>query len=154
MAARLLGERYHLNKEYCMKQVDELIRGEISAIESIDAVLNKLKSTDEKQKLMSIRNDHQKAVSRLRQFSSAEAQSKTNTSGPWGAFTQAFAGGASFFGDKAALAALKVGEQHGINEYQEALNSSDVSAEVKSIIQSELMPQQQQHLAMINSYIQ
>lgn len=137
-----------------MKQVDELIRGEISAIESIDAVLKKIKDSTEKQKLTAIREDHTKAVSRLKQFSTAVLEGETNSSGPWGAFTQAFAGGASFFGDKAALGALKIGEQHGIDEYREALDSRDVSAELKAVIQNELLPQQEQHLAMINGYLQ
>lgn len=137
-----------------MKQVDELIRGEISAIESIDAVLKRINDTTEKQRLTSIREDHTRAVSRLKQYSTSDVAGQTNSSGPWGAFTQAFAGGASFFGDKAALRALQVGEQHGLNEYKEALASDDMNTELKSLIQTELIPQQEQHLTMINGYLQ
>jgi hypothetical protein len=137
-----------------MKQVEALIRGEISAIESIDAVLGKINDSSEKEKLTSIRQDHYRAAESLKQYSTAELRGETNSSGPWGAFTQAFAGGASFFGDKAALGALKIGEQHGVNEYREALASSNVSPELKTLIQNELLPQQEQHLAMINGYLQ
>ncbi len=139
-----------------MKQVDELIRGELSAIQSIDAVLKNISDRNEQQRLNLIRQDHQKAVSILNRYagSDVKADANTTTSGPWGAFTSAFAGGASFFGDKAALTALQVGEQHGINEYKEALDSDAVNLELKEAIRSELIPQQEQHLSMIKSFLQ
>ena len=137
-----------------MKQVDELIRGEISAVQSIDAVLKNIKDRNEQQKLSSIKMDHEKAVSLLNRFAGADVEGTVNSSGPWGALTIAFAGGASFFGDKAALNALKIGEQHGINEYNEALNSDDVNLELKEVIRSELIPQQEQHLRMIDGFLQ
>ncbi len=51
-----------------MKQVDELIRGELAAIKSFDAVLPKIKDTNEKQKLSEMRMDHVKAVDSLKRF--------------------------------------------------------------------------------------
>lgn len=136
-----------------MKYVDELIRGEISAVESFDTIINKVKDVSEVNELSRIRQDHQKAVDVLKQFADAEVSGETDTSGPWGTFTTAFAGGASLFGDKAAINALKVGEQHGLNEYREALEDDGVRAEVKQIIRSELIPSQERHLAIIENYL-
>ncbi len=136
-----------------MKNIDELIRGEISAVESFDTVINKVKDTSELQELSQIRQDHQSAVETLQRFADSTWDEKTDSSGPWGTFTTAFAGGASFFGDKAAINALKIGEQHGLNEYQEALNDDGVRAEVKAIIRSELIPNQERHLALIENYL-
>lgn len=136
-----------------MKQIDELIRGEISAVESFDTVINKIKNQEELTRLSEIRQDHQRAVEKLKQFADGEILKEADTSGPWGTFTTAFAGGASLFGDKAAVNALKVGEQHGLNEYKEALADDGVRPEVKQIIQSELIPSQERHLAIIENYL-
>lgn len=136
-----------------MKQIDELIRGEISAVESFDTVINKVKDTSELTKLSELRQDHMRAVENLKKFAAGEVEGKTDSSGPWGTFTTAFAGGASFFGDKAAINALKVGEQHGLNEYQEALADDGIRPEVKELIRSELIPNQERHLAVIENYL-
>ena len=137
-----------------MKQVDELIRGEISAVESFRTVLPKIKDNSERTALDQMLQDHVRAVDKLKKFAESKFEEKAQTSGPWGAFTKAFAGGASFFGDKAALAALKIGEQHGINEYQQAVKDDSINAEVRTLIQSELLPNQERHIKTINKYMQ
>lgn len=138
-----------------MKQIDELIRGELSAVKSIDAILNKINDNNEKSQLYAIRQDHFVAVDKLKRFAGADYQDVgTDTSGPWGAFASAFTGGASFFGDKAALQALKVGEQHGLNEYQEAIKEEGIDPQLKQVIQTDLLPQQEQHLKTIEGYLQ
>lgn len=137
-----------------MKSVDSLIRGEISAVESIDKVLQKLDNESEKTELSSIRQDHVQAVDKLKRFTTDEFSEDTQSSGAWGSFATSFAGGASLFGDKSALRALKVGEEHGRNDYQEALATGDLDPELKSLIESELLPLQEQHIRMIDGYLQ
>lgn len=137
-----------------MKQIDELIRGEIAAVQSFDAVLKKINDQSERDSLSQIRSDHVKAVDLLKSYGEVGLSDKIEGSGPWGAFTTAFAGGASFFGNKAAIQALKVGEEHGLNEYKEALVDDTVSPEIKDVIRKELLPQQEQHLYVINGYLQ
>ena len=138
-----------------MKQVDELIRGEMSAVKSIDGILSKIKDQNEKDKLYAIRQDHVQAVDKLKSFAGAEfRESAVKTTGPWGAFASAFTSGASFFGDKAALRALKVGEQHGLNEYREAMKDKSIDSRLREVIQKDLLPMQEQHLRTIDSYLQ
>lgn len=137
-----------------MKNVDELIRGEISAVQSFRTVLPKIKDESEKAALEQMLHDHARAVEKLKRFAESRSEATTETSGPWGTFAKTFAGGASFFGDKAAITALKVGEQHGINEYKEAINDDSINQEVKSLIQSELLPNQERHIQTINKYLQ
>ena len=138
-----------------MKQVDELIRGELAAVKSFDAVINRIKDESEKLKLSDLRRDHVKAVETLKKFAGGDYKgASVDSSGPWGTFSSAFAGGASFFGDKAAIRALKVGEEHGLQEYKEALEDQGLTADLKRVIQSELLPQQESHLSIINSYLQ
>src|SRR5690606_2710100 len=139
-----------------MKELSELIRGEMSAVKSIDTVLGKIKDTKDQETLRSLREDHVRAIDRLKQFAGSDFSMKeeVNSSGPWGSFASAFTGGASFFGDKVALKALKVGEEHGVNEYRELLKNSDISPEIRQVVESELLPQQERHLSTINRYLQ
>ncbi len=138
-----------------MKQVDELIRGEMSAVKSIDAILSRIKDETEKGQLSAIRQDHVQAVDKLKSFAGAEfRESAPKTPGPWGAFAAAFTSGASFFGDKAALRALKVGEQHGLSEYQEAMKDVSMDSKLREVIQKDLLPIQEQHLRTIDRYLQ
>ncbi len=136
-----------------MKQIDELIRGEMAAVESFDSVLAKINDEDEKQKLSSIRMDHVRAVDTLKRFVRTDLRDNIKQSGPWGAFSKAFAGGASFLGNKAAIQALKVGEEHGIREYRVALEDQSIEPELKQVIRSELLPQQERHISMIEDYL-
>jgi hypothetical protein len=137
-----------------MKQVDELIRGELAAVKSIDSILNKIKDSNEKTQLTQIRQDHILAVDRLKMYAKSDFVEDAGTSGPWGAFASAFTGGASLFGDKAAMQALKIGEQHGLNEYKESISDAAVSPELRHVIESELIPNQQKHLDVIDQYLQ
>jgi hypothetical protein len=138
-----------------MKQVDELIRGELSAIKSIDVILDKINDESEKSQLYSIRQDHVMAVDKLKRFAGTDYKApSTESAGPWGSFASAFTGGASFFGDKSALLALKVGEQYGFNQYRKAIKEEGIDAGLKSVIQSDLMPTQEKHLQTINKYLQ
>jgi len=139
-----------------MKELSELIRGEMSAVKSIDTVLGKIKDTKDQETLRSLREDHVRAIDRLKQFAGSDfsMNEEVNSSGPWGSFASAFTGGASFFGDKAAIKALKVGEEHGVNEYRELLKNSDISPEIRQVVESELLPQQERHLSTINRYLQ
>lgn len=141
-----------------MKQVDELIRGELSAVKSIDAILGKINDQKEKGELYSIRQDHFVAVDKLSRFAGAgvkkDFEGTGTTGGPWASFASAFTGGASFFGDKAALKALKVGEEHGLNEYKEAIKEQGIDQQLKRVIQNDLLPTQERHIQVINRYLQ
>lgn len=140
-----------------MKDVSELIRGEISAVESINVVLKKIDNERDREALKAIREDHARAIEKLKSYATDDFDYdavKTKSSGPWGTFAEAFAGGASLFGDKTAMKALKVGEEHGIKEYRELLRNSELSADVRRVIETDLLPKQERHLATIEKYIQ
>lgn len=140
-----------------MKEVSELIRGEMSAVESFDVVLKKIDNAKDKEALRAIREDHVQAVERLKKYADVGSDydpEDVETSGAWGNFAEAFAGGASFFGDKAAIKALKVGEEHGVSQYRELLKNKEISADVRRVVETELLPRQEKHLATIERYIQ
>lgn len=134
-------------------QMDDLIRGEMSAVQSYDKIINSVKDKGELRTLRSMREDHAKAVSRLKSHASKDVLEDTETVGPWGTFAKSWVGGAKIFGDKTAMAALKQGEEHGIEEYKEALEDDNVPAEVKRIIRKDLLPKQEAHVKTINRYL-
>lgn len=131
-------------------QLDDLIRGEMSAVESYDKILKDIKDPAEKKKLVKIRDNHENAVSKLKGFSTTPVLEDTESSGAWGAFTSAWTGGAKLMGNETALKALKQGEEHGINEYDEALRDPSIRPEVKKTIETQLLPSQKEHIKTIN----
>jgi hypothetical protein len=136
-----------------MKQVDELIRGERAAVQSINKVLDKIHNDSERRELDAIRQDHIFAVDKLKRFASSDFSEEMLSSGAWGSLAKVFTTGASLFGDKATLQALKVGEDHGLNEYLQAVESPGLNSELKIIIERELLPNQKKHIRTIEGYL-
>jgi len=52
-------------------------------------------------------------------------------------------------GESPALTILQQGEQHGINEYEQALDDDDLSESVKDLIRDTLLPAQREHLVIL-----
>jgi len=134
-------------------QMDDLIRGEMAAVQSYDKILTTVKDAGELRTLKAMREDHVKAVARLKAFADKDVLEDTATVGPWGTFAKAWVGGAKIFSDKTALSALKQGEEHGVTEYKEALEDENVRADVKKVIRSELLPKQEAHIKTLNKYL-
>lgn len=132
------------------KNLDELIRGEIAAVKAYDVVLGKITDERERRELSALKEDHARAIQKLKQHSATEVMESSKSAGPWGTFVESFTGGASLFGDKAAMKALRVGEEHGVQEYQELLDSPDVSAEIKNIVGNDILPKQRQHVETVD----
>lgn len=130
-------------------QLDDLIRGEMAAVKSYTTVIGELDNSKEKTKLEKIRADHENAVSKLKTFASADVKEDTSSSGAWGAFASAWTAGAKLVGNKTALKALSQGEEHGIDEYKEALNDDKIKPELKQMIRTQFLPKQQEHLKTI-----
>ncbi len=131
-------------------QMDDLIRGEMSAVKAYRQVLEKVKDKSDAAKLTAILRNHEKAVTTLKKHASADVLEDTQTVGPWGTFVAGYTGSAKIFGDKTALKALRQGEEHGLNEYKEALDDKNISADVKQLIRSDLMPKQEEHISVIS----
>lgn len=134
-------------------QLDDLIRGEMSAVKVYDQVLEKVKDPKEISKLTSIRRDHLTAIETLKRYASADVKEDTYSVGPWGTFATAWTGAAKLMGNDAALKALSQGEEHGISEYKEALADDKIQPDLKRIIKSSLIPKQEEHIKTIKSFM-
>jgi uncharacterized protein (TIGR02284 family) len=140
-----------MNTENCIDVCNQLLRGELSAIETYKQAVEKLKHNRNSTRLERIRNDHKESARKLRDNVVKMGGQPDQDSGSWGTFAKLVEGGARMFGERAAIRALVEGEQHGIKEYEEALGDDDVLSECKSMIRTELLPKQQHHIDELKS---
>jgi hypothetical protein len=129
--------------------VKKLHRGELSAIDSYDAAIAKFPGMTAID-LAKMRADHMDSADRLRGRIVALGATPDTSAGPWGDWAEAITKGGAAFGEDAGLRALQAGEQHGKNEYNQALNDDSVDAATKQIIRDVLLPRQEEHLAAIS----
>lgn len=136
--------------EKAVEQLNELLRGELSAVETYRQALEKVGNEPGASNLRSFRDNHQAAADRIRQEIQKLGGVPSTDSGAWGTWAKTVMGSAKIFGDEAALKALKEGEEHGISEYKETLENQSVPSEFKTIIQNTYLPNQNSHIAEID----
>ena len=56
---------------------------------------------------------------------------------------------AKVFGESSALKSLQQGEEHGLDDYEDALEDEDVMPGCKDMIRSELLARSRQHIATL-----
>ncbi len=139
-----------------IRQLDSLLRGEISATETyrmaIEAVADDdADHTEEIALLRQIQEDHGRAAQSLRDRINELGGEASDTSGPWGAWARFTQGTANLFGDTASLKSLKEGEEHGLKDYQNATDELDLTSQ--NLIQNQLIPQQERHINLLDRLI-
>ncbi len=137
--------------EACIETCNKLLRGELSAIQTYGQALEKFAESPESITLREILADHQDSAFALRDHVLELGGVPAADSGAWGSFAKAVEGTAKLLGDSAALQALREGEKHGINEYEDALESPDVMEEAKNTIRDTLLPRQIEHLSRLDT---
>jgi uncharacterized protein (TIGR02284 family) len=134
--------------------LNKLLRGEMSAVETYRQALEKVGDEPGAVQLTSFYRDHSEAVALLRDQIRSAGGEPSQSSGPWGSFAKAVQGVAKLFGDDATLKALKEGEEHGLKDYEEAIQDPNVPTNVKRVIQEQLLPNQEQHVAVLDRLIE
>jgi hypothetical protein len=61
-------------------------------------------------------------------------------------------GAATIFGDATALKALKEGEEHGLRDYRDALDSLD--PESRRLVAEQIIPAQERHITTLEGMIE
>ena len=130
--------------------LNSLLRGEISATETYTQALEKFAGQPEQAELIRIRDEHRTTTNALRKHVHQHAEEPATDSGLWGTWAKFVEGTAKVFGKTAALKALKEGEDHGIKEYQAALEDNDLPADCKTLIRSQFLPQCQAHIPALD----
>lgn len=137
--------------DHTIEVLDSLLRGELSAIETYSQAIHKFPDSAAHAKLQAMRSDHLESVETLREMITDLGGDPSTDSGPWGGFAKSVEGAAALFGDSAAMAALKQGEEHGIGEYEDALTDRDLDSEIKEVIREELLPPLREHIVDLES---
>jgi uncharacterized protein (TIGR02284 family) len=127
------------------RMLNGLLRGEISAAETYDLAISKFEGRPTATELRRIRDEHHAAMSILRDRVRANGGDAADTSGAWGTLASVVTGTAMALGMKPVLTALRQGEEHGISEYQKAVNS-DLSDSCRAMIEAELLPMCRDHV--------
>lgn len=122
--------------------LNELLRGEISAVETYDQALQRIDNDVAlRADLVTCRTSHAQRVDRLRSTINQLGGKPSEGSGAWGAFAKFLEGTAKALGTKAAVTMLEEGEDHGLKEYRENIKKLD--GDTRMLVASELLPAQQ-----------
>lgn len=139
------------------EDLNKCLRSELSAIETYHQALEKHRQDSANdanfQQLNRMLDDHRDTASRLQSLMQQNGGTPSTDSGAWGTWSKTVMAAAKLFGDKAALKALKEGEENGLKDYEKVARDSSASAEVKNII-SPLMARQQEHIRQLDRLIE
>ncbi len=136
-----------------IEYLDVILRGELAAVETYDQVLEKFAGKLTSSDLIKVRDEHKQHITLLNEQLVKFGATPSTTSGTWGTFTGAVTSVAKLIGPETALAALKQGEEHGIAQYEKAIERKDLSAETIALLRTELLPQSHAHVASLDRLI-
>jgi hypothetical protein len=124
-------------------KLNAFLRGEISAVETYKMALEKVEpSSGARGTLEMNRRSHEERVGILRNEIQTLGGDPATSSGAWGGWAKLIEGGARILGDKATIAALEEGEDHGLKEYR--LDDKDLDPALRQLVVSKLLPKQQE----------
>jgi uncharacterized protein (TIGR02284 family) len=130
--------------------LNRLLRGELAATETYQQAMEKAGADTAASELRRIRDEHRDAANTLRQHVHQHGDKPDQDSGAWGAFAKAVEGSAKLFGNRAAIKALKEGEEHGIKDYEAALKEDSLPPECKELIRGKLLPETRSHVPVLD----
>ena len=137
-----------------VRQLNSLLRGEISAAETYRMAIDKVADggdADNAGLLREIQEEHGRAAQGIRDRIRELGGEPSDSSGAWGAWAKTVQGTMNLFGDASALKSLKEGEEHGLKDYQEAVD--DVDPTSGQLIQNQLIPAQQRHITILDQLL-
>ncbi len=138
-----------LQNEDCIKTCNSLLRGELSAVETYGKAIDKHPATPVTSELTRIQSEHRDSANRLSANIREMGGTPEADSGAWGAFANTVQSAANLFGAESAIEALQKGEEHGRNDYRDALESDDVMDSCKTMIRTELLPRVDNHIKVL-----
>jgi len=141
--------------EKAIDQLNSLLRGELSAIETYEQALRKLDGpgTELADQLVHFAAEHSRNADILKARIEGMNGQPATGSGVWGAWSKIVQGSANVFGDGSAIKALKEGEEHGLKDYADALEDGDLDDLSRRTIENELIPRQRKHIAALDAFL-
>ena len=135
-----------------LETLNELLRGEMAAIETYRQALEAVEEGEPAETLRALRRHHRDAADVLWHHVEAHGGQPSEGSGAWGTFAKAVEGTARLLGNRAAVKALKEGEEHGLHKYEEALRGG-LPLDCELLIRETLLPRQRQHLPLLDGLL-
>ena len=131
--------------------LNSLLRGEISAQEAHEKALALAgdMTPNEVAELRLISAEHTRTAEMLRTEVFRLGGVPAGSAGAWGAFARAFQSSANFLGVSAAFSSLCEGEEHGLKEYQAALEVA--VGPTRALLEEKLIPNQRKHIAALSA---
>lgn len=123
--------------------LNKFLRGELSAVETYRQAIERLGNTTYATDLLENRRSHEQRVEMLRNQILRLGGQPADDSGAWGGFAKLIEGGAKLFGEKAAVAALEEGEDHGLKLYRSNSDISKLDLATRDFVERSLLPEQE-----------
>ncbi|SJM90271.1 conserved hypothetical protein [Crenothrix polyspora] len=137
-----------------IETLDKLLKNELLATEAYQQALNKLQKgvgLAECDYITPIHEEHKNAVSSLqaqiRQQGGIPPEKLRTWKGTW---AKMVIGSAHLLGKETALKALQEGEKRGAEDYEHALQNTELSLDIRSLIEKKLLPTQQEHICTLD----
>jgi hypothetical protein len=129
-----------------------LVKDELAAVETYKQALAKVGDAPGGSELRRIEADHEDALSILQER--LDDLEVATDAGLWGTWSQAVESVAQVFGNKAAIMALKEGEEHGVHDYEDALRNESLGADIRRIISSQILPKTRAHIPALERLLE
>jgi Domain of unknown function (DUF2383) len=140
-----------------VKAIEKLLKDELSATETYQQALESFRVPGGQflsNSLMPILGNHKTAVSSLEAQILKLGGTTHKGSGAWGSWAKIVLEGASLLGKQTAIKALLEGEKSGEADYAEALEDPKLSADIRSLIETKLLPAQQAHIRSLDRILE
>lgn len=147
----LINEGKHMSTK-TKEILEEIYKGEKSAAETYRKALKEVAGQPGSDDLMTLQHDHIDALQRLGSHLNMRAEDIPEGSGAWGAWANTVMSTATLFGDKAALKALKEGEEHGLKQYRSAVDEA-IDPQIRNLIRDTFIPRQEMHIRSLDQMI-
>jgi len=127
-----------MNTNPTIDHLNSFLRGELSAVETYRQAITKM--TSHREVLQQCELSHASRVTALSEEIRRRGGAPAQSSGLWGQFATAVEGTAKALGEKAAIAALEEGEDHGRDDYRRDLERLDPQG--RQFVENRLLPEQ------------
>ena len=123
--------------------LNKFLRGELSAVETYRQALERMGASTFAADLLENKRSHEQRVEMLRNQVLRLGGQCDDDSGAWGSFAKLVEGGAKLFGEKAAVAALEEGEDHGLKLYRSNSDIEKLDLATRDFVERSLLPEQE-----------
>lgn len=132
----------HMNpdKGQTIEQLNSFLRGELSAAETYRLALDRLDSSEHRGTLVQCSRSHEERARLLTEAILGRGGDPADSSGAWGSLVRMIERSAAALSERAAVAALEEGEDHGRDDYLRDIDNLDPSA--RQLVEFAILPEQ------------